>query len=255
MSEIAGEVPIRVDSVGEEYAYVAANPPLTGAWEIVSQTIGRTEIGTRDVLLARDPAGTEQVFRFDVASFFGTTGVLRLNEPTTVFLETVMERADAFAKGNGAHHPGSLPRFPMPSDRYPGRLDVPMPVLAVDAGKRGLYGPVRVVTMGYEEAEPFGVGDFPGFDPNDWPPRRLGDWPPSGAAGFDRVRLQATISRFNAVGVRLYDAFIHHRGYPQTALERQEFLTLLHILDLAQMNAPYRRISGRFIAWLERSQD
>lgn len=251
MNSARVSLPVRVDSVAEEYAYVAVNPPAEGHWEVVSQTMGAGEHGVQDVLLARSASGEERTFRFDIGTFHGTTGLVRLGEPTTGFLGAVMEKAASFAKGTGAHHPGSLPRFPVPSDRYPGRLDVPLPILALDAGMRGVFAPVRVVTMGYEDAEPFGVGEYPGFDPDEWPPPRLGDWPPPGTAGFDRMRLQAAISRFSAVAVRLFDAWFDDRRYLQLDSERAEFIQSLGVLDLPAMMPYYRQVGAKFFDWAE----
>ena len=196
----------RVDSVDEEYAVVSAFPPDRRVWSIQSQTLSRADTGAVDTLELRSSDGEVKHYRFDVSSFFGGRAVQAPRESSTGFLDDVMEKAAEFAAQNGAHHPGSLPRFPVPSDRYPGRLDVPMPILAVGDGGRGLYAPVRVVTMTIEGPEPFGVGEFPGFAPDDWPPPRVADWPPPGIRDMDNLRLQATIARFSAVAVRLFNA-------------------------------------------------
>ncbi len=243
--------PIRVDSIAEQYAYVAAFPPESGHWRIESQTFGSTPDGMEDRFNLRSDASGDRIVRFAVGSFFGTPGRTRSGVPTTEFLDAVMERADAAARETGAHHPGSLPRFPMPSDRYPGRLEVPMPILAVESGRRGLYAPTRIVTMDVEALTSFGVGEFPGFDPEDWPPPRIGDWPPMGTMGFDRVRLAGTIARFNAVAVRLYDAFFSNESYPQVQAEQDEYSTLLAVLDVPDMDPYYRRVSATFFRWLQ----
>ena len=243
---------IRVDSVDEEYAFVTAYPPDGREWSIQSQTLSRTDSGAVDTLELRSSEGDVQHYRFDISTFFANGSVPGSGESSTGFLDTVMETAAEFAAQNGAHHPGSLPRFPVPSDRYPGRLDVPMPILAVGEGKRGIFAPVRVVTMTFEDPEPFGVGEFPGFDPDNWPPSRLADWPPLGTQGMDKLRLQASIGRFSAVAVRLFNAYLKHQTYPQVAEERAEYAALLRILDVPKMEPYYRRVAGRFFNWLER---
>ena len=244
---------IRVDSIDEEFAFVSAFPPDDREWSIQSQTLSRTESGAVDTLELRSSDGDERRYRFDIASFFGSVSSPGA-EPTTGFLDAVMEKAAEFASQNGAHHPGSLPRFPVPSDRYPGRLDVPMPILAVGDSGRGLFAPVRVVTMTVEGPEPFGVGEFPGFDPDDWPPPRLADWPPPSIRDMDRLRLQATIGRFSAVAVRLFNAYFQRQSYRQEAEERAEYLRLLQVLDVPEMAPYYRRVAGRFFNWLQQEE-
>lgn len=241
---------IRVDSVEEEYAFVSAFPPDEREWSIQSQTLSRADSGAVDTLELRSSDGDVRHYRFDIASFFGGSSPVA-TAPTTQFLDTVMEKAAEFASENGAHHPGTVPRFPVPSDRYPGRLDVPMPILAVGAGGRGLYAPVRVVTMTMEGPAPFGVGEFPGFDPDDWPPPRLADWPPASIREMERLRLQATIGRFSAVAVRLFYAYFRQQAYRQEVAERAEYLGLLQVLDVPEMVPHYRRIASRFFSWLQ----
>ncbi len=243
---------IRVDSVDEEYAFVTAFPPDERDWSIQSQTLSRTDSGAVDSLELRSSDGDAQRYQFDISPFFANVALPGREVSSTGFLDDVMEKAAEFAAQNGAHHPGSLPRFPVPSDRYPGRLDVPMPVLAVDDGKRGIFAPVRVVTMTFEDPEPFGVGEFPGFDPGNWPPPRLADWPPLAIREMDKLRLQATIGRFSAVAVRLFNAYLTHQTYQQVAEERAEYAALLRILDVPEMEPYYRRVAGRFLSWLER---
>lgn len=254
MSDFECSTLIRVDSVDEEYAYVTAYPPDEGTWTIESQRLSRVESGAIDTLVLRSSAGAERLYRFDISSFFGRDQRPATEPSTTGYLDSVMEQAAEFASQNGAHHPGSLPRFPVPSDRYPGRLDVPMPILAVGDGGRGLYAPVRVVTMTFEDPEPFGVGEFPGFDPDHWPPPRVADWPPSAIREMDRIRLQATIGRFSAVAVRLYSSYFTRKSFAQEGLERAEFFRLVRTLDVPAMEPYYRQIAGRFFNWLEQTK-
>ena len=106
--------------------------------------------------------------------------------------------------------------------------------------------------MTFEDPEPFGVGEFPGFDPDQWPPPRLADWPPLAIREMDKLRLQATIGRFSAVAVRLFSAYLTHQTYQQEAEERAEYVALLRILDVPEMEPYYQRVAGRFFNWLER---
>ena len=242
---------VRVDSVAEEYAYIAAYPGAGGPWEVVRQDLARLAEGPVDRLLVRAPAGDEAEVHFAVGSFFGTPGVTRLGGPTTELLDRLMRTAEEFARANGPHHPGSLPRFPVPSARYPGRVEVPLAVLAVDAGRRGLYAPPRVVTLDYASGEPFGVGEFPGFAPDAWPPARLGDWPPPAVAGFDRVRLQGAVSRLSACTTRLIDAWLAGDTYPHLPDDASEVLALLGVLDLPPTVRLYRQLNPAYVSWLE----
>ena len=243
--------PIRVDSIEEEYAFLAAYPPAVGAWQVTSQRISPDDEPT-DQLEARADDGQRAVFTFELASFFGSAPVSRLGRPTTEFFDALAQRAGAFAANNGPQHPGTLPRFPIPSARYAGRVDVPMAVLATDEQGRALFAPPRVVTLAYPTGEPVGVGEFPGFDPERWPPPRLGDWPPPALAGVDRARLGGIVGRFSAVGTRLFESWLNDpaRGYPQIGSERREFVALLAMLDGEGMTRYYRVLNPLFWEWL-----
>ena len=244
---------VRVDSVEEEHAYLAAYRSPGGGWRVVSQTLGRSDDAPIDRLRLRArESGDEGEVLFAIESFFGTPGLARLGTLTTAFLDRLMRIAEEFARANGAHHPGSLPRFPVPSARYPGRVDVPMAVLATEGGRRGLYAPPRVVTVDYATGEPYGVGEFPGFAPEDWPPSRLGDWPPPGLGGIDRVRLQGLVGRFSACVTRLIDAWSAGQEYPHLGDDAREAWTLLGVLDLREMLPSYRTLNPDYVAWWER---
>jgi hypothetical protein len=238
----------RVDSVAEEYAFFQAYPPAGGAWEIVSQTLRLRADAPQDHITVRHPDHGEVTVPFDVASFYG-------GEPAAIGqesdLDRLLEQAMEFARDNGPHHPGTLPRFPIPSAGYPGRVEVPMALVAVDdTGRRGLYAPPRLVVTTFPQGEPVGVGEFDGFDPDQWPPERLGDWPPPGMAGLDQTRLQAMISRFAGCWSRLLAAWLSVADYPQRTDEAAEALSLLRHLDAPAMASIYQRMNPPFWSWL-----
>ena len=93
-------------------------------------------------------------------------------------VSAAMRAGHELAKTEGPLHPGTMPQYPVPSESHAGAVAVPLPILAVDAGQRGLFAPPRIAVVRWPSAEPVGVGDAPGFDPERWPPPRLGDWPP-----------------------------------------------------------------------------
>jgi len=241
---------VRVDSVVEEQAFLAAYPSPDGPWQVVGQLLV-TGGGPEDHVRLRSPAGDEAVVRFDVGSFLGTAGRERGGVPATEVIDRVTERAIAFARENGIGHPGELPRFPVPSVRYAGRVEVPLAILAVDdARRRGVYAPARSVVVAWPGGEPVGVGELPGFDPERWPPPRLGDWPPAGTRGIEPGRLRGVVARFGACWVRLLDAFLGGEEYPQRADEAAEARALLRVLESPAMAGVYGGLSPRFWGWL-----
>ena len=245
-----------VDSLPEISAWVDAWPSADGPWRIVSERRSSRDAGGEVVIELASPAGERRDERFDVRRFAGSGGRERYGVEPTVALDTVMERAGAFARENPPHHPGSLPRFPVPSPRYADMVEVPLPILATDdAGRVGLYAPARVVVMRLDDGTAYGIGDYPGFDPESWPPPRLGDWPPSAAAGLDQERLSALVSRFNGVWMRLLDAAVSGTAYPQQAAERQEAAAILRLLELPDMAAVYAQLSPAFWATLPECGD
>jgi hypothetical protein len=177
---------VRVDSAEEQYAYMLAHFGDPGTWEVTSQQFERApdgrEVETVDVRASGgDTSRVCFVSRRSESPF-------EIPEETsgTEFLDTVMESAFAFSTENPPHHPGTMARFPVPSASYANSLAVPLPVLAVDSGRRGLYAPPRVVVLAFDTLQARGVGEFPGFEPENWPPERLGDWPPPELAGKSR---------------------------------------------------------------------
>ena len=245
------ETLLLVDSLREMYAWVDAWPSPDGPWQVVSERRSSRSAGAEVVLELVSPAGERRERRFDVSRFAGSGGRLRYGVEPTIALDTVMERAGAFARENPPHHPGSLPRFPMPSLRYTGMVEIPVAILATDdAGRAGLYAPARVVAMRLADGTPYGIGDFPGFDPESWPPERLGDWPPAPVAALNEGRLSALVSRFNGVWMRLLEAAVSGETYPQAGDERSEAAVILRLLDLPAMAAVYTRLAPDFWATL-----
>lgn len=255
-AETAAELPFpprtaetyRVDSVAEEHAFLQAYPPDGGAWELVSQTLRFRREAPQDHLTVRAEGHDDVTVPFDVGSFFGSVTA----SEEAVDLDRLLERALDFARANGPHHPGSLPRFPIPSAGYPGRVEVPIALVAADnSGRPGLYTPPRVVVMTFPAGEPIGVGEADWFDPEHWPPRRLGDWPPAAMRQFDQPRLQATVARSTAIWSRLLTAWLSEADYPQRADEGAEALALLDRLDAPAMRGIYEQMNPRFWKWVQ----
>lgn len=248
-----GGATIRVDSRAEIVAFVQAYPSPAGPWRESGRTILTGREASRLSVALGDPADSETVLSFDVSSFAGGEGVERLGGWTTEVLDRLMRTAVEFAAANPPHHPGSVPRFPVPSARYPGRVEVPLAILAVEEGSPGLYAPPRVATVGYATGEGDAVGEFPGFDPDDWPPPRLGPWPPAGTAGREPVALQGALSRLSGCLVRLLDAWTTEADYPHRPDDAAESLALLAILDEPRMGLFYDRLNAPFRRWLATS--
>lgn len=236
---------VRIDGPEEGEAFLAAYPPPDGAWTVGGRV--RVALGERTedhltLLAGADAAPT--TIRFDVSAF-AAEGVGRGPEA----LDDLLQRAAAFARENGPSHPGELPRFPVPSTEYPGRVAVPMAILAVDRGQRGLYAPARVVVVAFPSGEPVGAGGFPGFDPEEWPPPRLGDWPPEGVRGLDPAQLRGSVARFGACWRRLLGTWFGD-DYPQRIDEATEARALLARLDAPGMLGSYERLNPAFWRWL-----
>lgn len=238
---------VRVDSVVEERAYIAAYPPPAGPWQVTSQMLVTPRDRPEDHLTLSAADGTLAIIRFDVASFPGTEA----RDPYDDGLSPVLRTATDFGEENGPHHPGSIARFPVPSARYEGQVEVPLAILAVDdAGQRGLYAPDRIVVLTWPEGAPVGIGPYPGFDPERWPPPRLGDWPPSDISRVEPNQLQSMVARFSGCWIRLLSAFLSDTDYPHRIDEAAEARSLLARLDPDTMSTVYEHLSPRFWAWL-----
>jgi len=145
--------------------------------------------------------------------------------------------------------------YPVPAASHPEAVAVPLPILAVDAGQRGLYAPARIAVVRWPSGEAIGVGDAPGFDPAHWPPPRLGDWPPPAIRDWDRVRLAGTVERFAALWRRLLDVWFGGASYLQLADEKVEARLLLDRLLPEAMLPVYATLSPRFWTWLSEDGD
>ena len=246
----------RADAIDEEYAFLRAYPPPTGGdWTVVSQQLRLTGAEPVDLMTVRADTGAERTVPFAVGSFYGampgTAVVNAAVNATADAIEQVMQQALDFARENPPHHPGSMPRFPIPSAGYPGRVDVPLALVAADSSRRpGFFAPPRVAVMTYPAAAPVGVGEFPGFDPGHWPPPRLGDWPPVDLRTFGQGRMAATIARFSCCWHRLLTAWLASNDYPHRRDESAEALALLTVLDPPPMREVYEQLNPRFWHWL-----
>ncbi|MDP9362753.1 MAG: hypothetical protein M3Q10_00750 [Chloroflexota bacterium] len=240
------EPTVRIDSPEEGAAFLAAYSPPDGAWT-TSSTLRVAAGGRTEDHVTLRSAGGAMMVRFDVSAFADEPS------PPSVALDDLLQRAAAFARENGPSHPGELPRFPVPSTGYPGRVEVPMAILAVDRGRRGLYAPARVVVLDFPGGDAVGVGEVSGFDPERWPPPRLGDWPPEKLRGLNPNRLRGSVARFGACWPRLLGAWFGV-DYPQRADEAAEARALLARLDPPGMPAVYGRLSPDYWRWLDGEQ-
>jgi hypothetical protein len=250
-----GATLVRVDSAEEQYAYMLSRFGDPDGWSVTSQMFDVASDG-RDVEhvdiqpVGGAPIRVTFVSARDDAFFDGPV----VDEDATQFLDRMMEAASTFSMENPPHHPGTLARFPVPSASYANALALPMPVVAVDSGRRGLYAPPRVVVIDNATGEAKGVGEFPGFDPEHWPPPRLGDWPPPSIRAMHRLQLQGTIMRFSALWNRVLRAWFAKdiMDSPDLTSDVQEALTMRARLDLPAMLPYYDRLNPVFAKWLAR---
>lgn len=247
-----GQAVVYIDSQIEQEAWLIATFGPTDRWSIASQIWHITGRGERQEVLEVALVSGEQV-QVTFAEVEPDDSLTGEGRDRTGEMEALMQRALEFSEANPPHHPGSLPRFPVPSASYRDTVAVPMTVLAVDdTGTRGLYAPPRQVGISAKDGELVGVGEFPGFDPEHWPPARLGDWPPPQLAGIPQVQLQAMIARFSACWSRVLDAWFAKAAQPGDAL-RQDVREGLHrrsMLDLMEMLPYYDRLNPVFTNWL-----
>lgn len=251
----ARQTVVYIESDIEQQAWLLATFGPDDQWRIESQTWQATPEGDRlEVLEVVLESGEHVDVAFgEAAPDESLTGEGR---DRTGEMEELMHRASEFAEENPPHHPGSLPRFPVPSPAYANAVSVPMAVLAVDGeGHRGLYAPPRQVAIQREDASLVGVGEFPGFDPENpdaWPPPRLGDWPPPQLQGMSQIQLQAMIARFSACWSRVLDAWFAGVVQPNEVLRAdiREGLHRRSVLDLMEMLTYYDRLNPVFAKWL-----
>ncbi|HEV2107070.1 MAG TPA: hypothetical protein VGR16_02310 [Thermomicrobiales bacterium] len=234
----ATHIPIRVDSEQELDAYLSAR----GSWQPAARR--QSDNGTVELEAESE---TGEITRLTIRGRLTSTDgpAVRYGRPTTESLETLMTAAVAFSAENPPHHPGTLARFPVPSERFPGRVEVPLALIALEDRTPGIYAPPRVAVPDWATAEPLGVGEFPGFSPEGWPPPRLGDWPPSAVGRHSPRVLAASIARLSGCLVRLIDQSLGG----MTGVEPSDISdarALLRRLDPPEMSRYYRMLSPRF---------
>ncbi len=241
--------PIRVASLAEAEGFLTAYPSAGGRWEIVSRIQLSVDGRDEEHVTLRDPVG-------------GQTGVVRFalepgdrredgGEVGPPHLDDLLRRAAEFARASGPQHPGIVPRFPIPSAAFPNRIAVPLAILAVDQGRRGLYAPAKVVVLDFPAGTPHGIGDEATFDPEHWPPPRLGDWPPPGIRGVDSGQLQGMVIRFAGCWLRLLDRWSRGDRVHDSSGEAAEAYALLARLDPPGMIPVYQRLNPAFWQWFE----
>lgn len=244
---------VYIESDVEQAAWIYANFGPDGAWQTVSQTMRVADSGEmQEILEIRRATGETVSVPFMESSedeSLEGAGVDR-----TAVVEDLMHLAAQHAEANPPHHPGSLPRFPLPSKGYADALSVPMAILAVDdLGQRGLYAPPRHVVLAVADNAFIGFGDFPGFDPEMWPPARVGDWPPAAVQKMPEQQMQGVIQRFSCCWSRVLEAwFAKPQGY-SAALKAdiEDALRYRAMLDAPGFLPLYARLNSEFEAWLE----
>lgn len=248
---------VYIESDVEQAAWIYANFGPDGTWQTVSQTMRITESGEIQEVLEIQRANGESVFvPFMEASTDESlegTGADR-----TGVIEDLMHLAAQHAEANPPHHPGSLPRFPVPARAYENALAIPMPVLAVDdLGQRGLYSPPRYVVISVRDNALIGFGDFPGFDPEMWPPPRIGDWPPASLATMPQQQMQGVIQRFSCCWSRILEAwFAKPDGYSAVLrADIAEAIRYRELLDTVGFHTIYERLNPEFEQWLGRAAE
>lgn len=244
---------VRVDTIAEEYAYLAAWPPAAGPWQRTGQTLVPGPDGPEDHVAVRAPDGTTAVVRFAIGSFYGKADASPDSPGDRV--SRAMRAGHELAKAEGPLHPGSMPQYPVPSDSHPGAVAVPLPILASDAGQRGLYAPPRIAVVRWPSADPIGVGDAPGFDPARWPPPLLGAWPPVSVRDWEPQRLAGTIERFSAVWGRLLDAWFSREAHPHLGDEKREARLLSERLLPLPLLDFYASIAPDLWTWLHENHE
>jgi len=252
-------IPVRIDSAEEQYAYLLAHLGGPEQWTVVGQQLGTAADGRdMEVVSVRLMSGETTTIAFvasDDEDFLDTEGQSRV-ENATGYLETLMETATTFSAANPPHHPGTLARFPVPSAQYQHAVVLPMPVLAVEHGRPGLYAPPRVVVIDVVSGDPLGVGEYPGFDPEQWPPKRLGDWPPPAVRDLGQPRLEGMIARLSACWKRVLDGWFASGSELDIDLpaDIRHSLHLRATLDLTAFLPYYDELNPGFARWLEQQR-
>lgn len=247
--------PIRIDSADEQYAYLLAHLGEPEQWTVVGQRLATADDGRdMEVVSIRMSTGelTRIAFVASDSDDFLDGQARHGSDNETGYIETLMEMAVAFSAANPPHHPGTLARFPVPSVQYPHAVAIPMPVLAIEDGRRGLYAPPRVVVIDVSSEDVVGVGEYPGFDPDRWPPERLGDWPPPATMSVGQRQLDGIITRMTACWKRVLDGWFGSASDLDVDLpsDIRHSLELRAILDLPTMVPYYEALNPGFARWL-----
>jgi hypothetical protein len=246
---------VYIDSDVEQQAWLVATfGPIEG-WRTMSQTLRHGSDGQPlEVLEIQLATGDTVSVPFAEAAPDESLEGEGYNR--TEQLDDLMSLASQYAEQNPPNHPGSLPRFPIPARAYKEAVSIPMAVLAVDdLGRRGLYAPPRQVAISIREGKLVGVGEFPGFDPENpdhWPPPRLGDWPPASISELPKEQLKGIIARFNACWSRVLEAWFSNAAgvTPVLQADVEESLRYRHVLDLPAFDEYYERLNPVFAKWL-----
>jgi hypothetical protein len=247
---------VYIESDVEQAAWIYANYGPDGAWQAVSQTMRVTDDGQmQEILEIRRATGEVDLVAFMEAS--RDDSLEGEGYDRTGIIEDIMHLAAQYAESNPPHHPGSLPRFPVPANAYANSLAIPMPILAVDdLGQRGLYSPPRYVVLTVGDNSLVGFGEFPEFDEEMWPPPRVGDWPPTSMTAIPEQQLQGIIQRFSCTWSRVLEAwFTNADGYhEQLKADIAESLRYRSMLDVPGFEAIYARLNPGFQRWLDAAE-
>jgi hypothetical protein len=252
MSSILPKV-VFIDSDVEQAAWMYATFGPDGTWQTISQTMRVADSGQMQELLeVRRATGETEFVAFQEAAL--DESLEGHGYDRTSIIEDLLHIAAQFAEANPPHHPGSMPRFPVPANAYENAIAIPMPILAIDdLGQRGLYSPPRQVVLSIADNALIGFGDFPGFDPEMWPPVRVGDWPPATMTGVHEQQLQGIIQRFSCCWSRVLESwFTSPQGYSDVLrADINEGLRYRQMLDVPGFEEVYARINPGFHRWLE----
>lgn len=238
---------IRVDSDDELRAYLTA-------FSITEDNLPDLTDNHAAEIQGRDVQGQPIHILVERSGDTSPTAASRFGVPITGSLDEIMVRAVAFSTENPPHHPGTVARFPMPSNRFSGCVEVPLAVIAGDNGLPGLYAPPRVAVLEWRTAEPRGIGEFPGFSPDAWPPPRLGDWPPPGIRDLPPDVIAASVARLSGCLGRLIGHALE-LAPPAVPTDVADALQLIARLDVPSMMPYYERLSPDFGRMLNSSRN
>ena len=241
---------MRVDSVAEEYAYLATWPPRDGPWErIGAGARSRPRRDRKTISRCARPMGR----RPSSASPSAPSSARRRALPASPG-ERVRRRCapgTSWRRRRARSTPATMPQYPVPSESHAGTVAVPLPILAVDAGQRGLLcaathrgralavGGRRSASATRRASTPragrrraSAIGRRPRFA--------------TGTARGWRGRSSAS----RAIWGRLLDAWFSGERYPHLADEKREARLLLARLAAAGDARVLRRDQPALLGWL-----